>query len=583
MQLDDALIYLRYFRNVKEGAGLVYNPGENFNGLTSVLFSYLMLFFSLFFKDFLALSTFVSFLSMSFAAIVAGYAFSDDKYERFFVALVVSVFGFFYLTFGMETSLFLALIGLTLYLCKKNSDLVFPVLSLLILTRSEGVFLAVLVAIDYLRNNKKFPNVFFVIGSMILLFVPYVFNYLYYGSVVSETGEAKIGQGRSGLWGEGWIFLNVRYLLDLAFSGSSYSVVFICVAAFFGAVVNVKNRVGLISVLFLFLLAAFYVGLNIPNYHWYYGPFFYFLNIFLSLGVWRLGGVINGVQDSAKKNVLALSLAILFGFSIWNTVNFKYKEPFRPYIDIGNWLRYHTPEKSSIGLVEIGAVGWYSNRPIVDVLGLVNKHNSGYIGERDFYSWLTHYQPNYIIKHEPVWPHEVSISMLQDKGFYRPVDEFVFPGYALLKKSAPDDVIKSAVGDLVATKKSNDRWFNQLVQSGQGESPSVLLESGYLFAHAPSELYLKLDKAYGYAKIKYGVKKEAQGKHSGVCFEVVNLTSGKEIISGCVESNSEIGMMARQSKSDFVGSSGDVISFKTRCLNGCNYAWSYWDGVEFSE
>src|SRR5690554_6720800 len=42
-QVDDALIYLRYVRNVIEGNGLTYNPGEKFNGLTSPLHTYLMI------------------------------------------------------------------------------------------------------------------------------------------------------------------------------------------------------------------------------------------------------------------------------------------------------------------------------------------------------------------------------------------------------------------------------------------------------------------------------------------------------------------------------------------------------------
>ena len=42
-QLDDALIYLRYIKNFQEGYGLVYNPGERFNGLTSPFFTFVIL------------------------------------------------------------------------------------------------------------------------------------------------------------------------------------------------------------------------------------------------------------------------------------------------------------------------------------------------------------------------------------------------------------------------------------------------------------------------------------------------------------------------------------------------------------
>ena len=42
-QLEDALIYQRYIQNVLDGHGLLYNPGEVYNGLTSPLYTYLLL------------------------------------------------------------------------------------------------------------------------------------------------------------------------------------------------------------------------------------------------------------------------------------------------------------------------------------------------------------------------------------------------------------------------------------------------------------------------------------------------------------------------------------------------------------
>jgi len=42
-QFDDGLIYQRYVRNWLDGAGLVYNRGERFNGLTSPFYSYLVM------------------------------------------------------------------------------------------------------------------------------------------------------------------------------------------------------------------------------------------------------------------------------------------------------------------------------------------------------------------------------------------------------------------------------------------------------------------------------------------------------------------------------------------------------------
>src|SRR3978361_1210781 len=42
-QLDDALIYAKYIRNALLGQGLVFNPGEHVNALTSPLYAYAVL------------------------------------------------------------------------------------------------------------------------------------------------------------------------------------------------------------------------------------------------------------------------------------------------------------------------------------------------------------------------------------------------------------------------------------------------------------------------------------------------------------------------------------------------------------
>src|SRR5690606_32071884 len=115
----------------------------------------------------------------------------------------------------------------------------------------------------------------FLFVALAIVAAPFVFNYFYYGAVLPATGGAKIGQGQSGLWGGGWIFLNVSYFLPAFMGGSALAAAFLVGLSMYGLLTEIRHRIVLISLAFWLLLAMFYVGLNIPNYHWYYAPFVY--------------------------------------------------------------------------------------------------------------------------------------------------------------------------------------------------------------------------------------------------------------------------------------------------------------------
>jgi arabinofuranosyltransferase len=210
-QLDDALIYLRYVKNFHEGFGLVYNPGEKFNGLTSPLFTYVSLAASFLSSNFQLTTTIISALFLAIASILGGIIFSNGKWESLFTAVIIGSFGYFYATFGMETPLFIMLIGFSLYLYKVDSKYFVIALALLIITRFEGAFLAMVIAADYLIRNRRLPNTKILALSMIVLSLPFVFNYFYYGEFLPATASAKIGQGQSGFWDGSFRFLNIEY------------------------------------------------------------------------------------------------------------------------------------------------------------------------------------------------------------------------------------------------------------------------------------------------------------------------------------------------------------------------------------
>jgi len=94
------------------------------------------------------------------------------------------------------------------------------------------------------------------------------------------------------------------------------------------------------------------------------------------------------------------------------------------YGRVGAWLADHTARDASVAYVEVGRIGYYSRRPIVDQMGLVTAGVAEKVAESDFGWPIYHYQPQYYLVNslfgwvnglpeEPWFP-----------GVYRPVTSF---------------------------------------------------------------------------------------------------------------------------------------------------------------
>lgn len=452
-QLDDALIYMRYVRNALEGNGLVYNIGERFNGLTSPMFSLLVLGASLVTGSPQAGAILVSALGLYAAGVLGALLFARKTWQAAIIASLVCVFEYFYYTFGMETTVYLATIGLLLLLAKRHSAWVYPVAALVLAVRGEGIFLAAPLVFWHLVATRRLPKVGHLIGAVAIGLAPFVFNRVYYGGWLPGTASAKFGQGRSGFWGESWAFFQVKYLLGWTFEGSLAALLVCLGFAVVGVWVHRASTPLRLLVVFLALYLGFCTVMNMPNYHWYYGPFLYALILGTGAGVAAVAEHLAG-QIRAKKWALAVVAAIAllaFGVSLPKLVLQHGQGRNEPYAALGTWLSEHAPTNASVAAIEIGSIGWYSHLRVIDILGLVNPYNANYIAQRDVYSWLTHYQPDYVVCHRYAEPLEASCPLLQDTGLYRPVPDTGVESLILLKKQ--DGVTAEIVASTVAAKR----------------------------------------------------------------------------------------------------------------------------------
>ena len=108
----------------------------------------------------------------------------------------------------METPLFMLLTALCLYCYQAKKYGWLGLFSgLLILARAEGIFLIAALLGSYWIKYRGLPAYRYFIVPLLLMAANLLFNEMYYGTWLPATGSAKLGQGQSGLWGNGWLFL----------------------------------------------------------------------------------------------------------------------------------------------------------------------------------------------------------------------------------------------------------------------------------------------------------------------------------------------------------------------------------------
>jgi len=79
------------------------------------------------------------------------------------------------------------------------------------------------------------------------------------------------------------------------------------------------------------------------------------------------------------------------------------------YPVVGEWLRDHTSPQASVGTLEVGMIGYYSQRRMIDFAGLIQPQVSNQLTVHATYEdaalWaVERYHPDYLALHENLFP-----------------------------------------------------------------------------------------------------------------------------------------------------------------------------------
>ncbi len=428
--LDDPYITYRYARNLMEGHGFVYNIGQRTLSTTAPLYGLLLALLGHLWDDLPALSNVLSALALVVSAGLI-LVLSESRGQRvpgMIAALLLGLSPYLIWTFGVETcfSLMLILGGFLAYE-HGNVLLAAALLALATMVRPDGMLAAAALALVHLVRRQPIPWRAATLYA-ILTGAWFLGLWHYFGSPLPVTLMTKQQQGRMAIstrfWDGLWALLrgygqDPRYWLHIAL-------------ALFGlGQVATRSRHWLPLLLWTALYILGYSLLGVSRYFWYYAPLMPAFVVLVAEGTSALLRSLPRLRlpRLATMGVTGLLSIALLGPLIAGVLAGSWRgDPrLRVYRETGQWLEAHTPPGASIGLLEVGVVGYYAQRPVVDFAGLIQPEVARRFSTSTTYqesaTWtIQTYEPDYVLLHHGIFPGITDSDWFQST--YAPLRDF---------------------------------------------------------------------------------------------------------------------------------------------------------------
>ncbi len=432
---DDPFITYRYAQNLLAGSGFVYNPGQYVLSTTTPLFAFLLALFGNIWPDLPHLANLIGAISLGLGGLLIWDLAHTwrSPWVGWTGLLLYPIFPLVVTTLGSETPVYLALCLLTIVLYARKAYVWTAVAgALAALARLDGVLVVLPLCIDYLLTERRQLQLTGTVEAKLktpTAAAPLERHRL----VLRYSGQldgARVvvlwlpisgypgSQAISGHLSDqpkirGWFFIragDLRFLLALLGGGG------VCLIGL--AYLILRNRRWWILPAWTLLYFIAYVLLGVTSYFWYYAPLVPGFVVLVGLGIAALGNsalpttddsshsdqVRNWFVRNRNRLVAASFVFILLFFQVRDLARFARNPDARYsiYKEIGQWLDEHTSKDESVGALEIGIIGYYAQREMIDFAGLLQPAVAEHlIGAQDYSAaagWaLREYQPDYIV------------------------------------------------------------------------------------------------------------------------------------------------------------------------------------------
>ena len=378
---DDVYITYTYSRNLAEGQGFVFNPGEHVQGTTTPLYTLLMAAVYRITPDLLHAGNLIS------AACLAGIVFSLahllrqhlSRYAQAGLVLLLASAPIVYVSFGMETLLYSLMLCVACLLWasghRRSAMLAAAGLTWL---RADGIVLGGTLGLLALGEGiaaarrgeigwgRAFPWDLAAIYALGI--APWFgFAWLYFGSPLPNTFAAKQAMLSGLLWwtdGAGWwrSFYGNNALSLLA-------VPLIGVGLWRAWRIPRLRPLAAWPVLYV----IGYTALNVTAF-WYYTPLTLILIALAALGGQTVAARLIR-RGAPRRAVIAAGGGLILLSTVLGVANALGYAPPPPriatYTLAGQWIAAHTDPEATLMVGDLGIVGYYAHRATLDTPGLI--------------------------------------------------------------------------------------------------------------------------------------------------------------------------------------------------------------------
>jgi hypothetical protein len=440
---DDAWITYRYAFNLAAGEGFVYNTGERVFGTSAPGYAALLALLSLPNPEWVptvsaalcvvslaacgaAFATFGAARGSTLAGVVAGLAFVVNP-------LALEAF-----SGEMVPQAALALWAATL-IALERPGLATACGVAATMLRPDGLLVLAVVGIAQVWRERRLPLVRMAVAAAVLA-AWFGALWIVAGSPLPETLAAKQAQRISGLWRA--LGADMAYWLRSLTAYPSavlpprpqpgFTAFLACAAAGL-ALLPFRRRWLLLAAWPLIAMVA-YRQMRLPFFHWYLVPPLVLFAIGAGLAADGLAAAAAAVLRRVRRGrveaagrdphiawvvgaAILLITAAPMARTAWQQRASRPHAGERAYIAVGQWLARETPPDATVGYLEVGFIGYYSRRHIVDPLGLVSPNAAEAIARRDFLHTYRTRRPD-VILHQPLFFAEY-LGRLVDEPWFR--------------------------------------------------------------------------------------------------------------------------------------------------------------------
>ncbi|MEZ5987635.1 MAG: hypothetical protein R3F30_00615 [Planctomycetota bacterium] len=434
--LDDAMIVLRYARNLVEGHGWVFNPGEVVQASTSPGNTLLLAGGLGLGLEAHLCQRLVAVLALGLMAFALSWKWREGCLPvRLLACALVLAVPLWPTVIGLETLPFCAcLLAAVLLHARKETVRASVFLGVSCWFRADAILMLPLLLLVELGEREDLARrcLRLALPCVAMLGAWFVLSAVLFGDPFPSTLAAKRAQGASGYWGHGTLYLRgLKQALELdggpdvggrAWLGRVPAVAVLIAGGLLlllGPLL--RRRAGGVVVpgapRFVWLMAGFallqtlaYTVLCVPYYHWYGAPVHLAIALLVVALVdfgWRLELPAGDGRPTPRRPLrwpaLALGLAWLALQVPRVVAPRETPHGYRLYHAAAAWLEQQAVPGQSLACFEIGNLGWsLPALRIVDPCGLVTPEVQPALAHGDLASYLR-LEPDWVVLHDPPW------------------------------------------------------------------------------------------------------------------------------------------------------------------------------------